>query len=976
MLPIFRFLFRKMWNTRWLTLSTLLGLVVAVSFTTSIPMYADGSLKRVVAQSLAEKSSGFPAGSVLMRYQTVGSDRPDLESFNDVNAFIANDIRDNINFPYHNYVETFSIRSARLVPVDSEKVDPSKRRQMSLTSMSELEDYAELSNGRMFSDVVTDDIIEAVVLDEALFRNYFQVGDEFIYPARSGSGTVPLHIKVVGSFQAIAGDNVHDHYWYQGLDTHVNSFFIHEDVFTDHLLEEQNVTLDMANWYYNFDLRDIQTSDLSPLSNYLTRLEIELYQKLSNTRVDVSFLSMLSEFRSQSIQLQSLLFTLAAPMIAMVFYFIAMNSRQSLERQRADIAVLRSRGGSTRQIIWLYLLEGLLLGGIALVLGPLIGWFMAKSIGSSSGFLTFVNRQSIPVDFNLTTALYGIAAVIIALTASLIPAIQYAKSSIVGLKQQLARADRKPLWQRYYLDILLIAISGYGWYLFNQQQFLSLQTGLSSDQIQAHPLLFFVPALTIFSIGLFFLRLFPWILRAFTWLGRTYLPVFLYLTLTQLSRSAKSYYPLMLLLVLTLGLGVYNASAARTIDLNSTEKVMYEYGTDVIIQSVWEGFSEGPIGAQNPGGGGQNPGGGEQNPGGGEQNPGGGGQNPGGGGGGSSAPVPSRTVYIEPPFEVFKDLEGVEQATRVLKTLGNVIVSGRSTGQGMVMGIENIEFAEVAWFDRLDLFPAGHPNDYLNLLGTYEQAVLIPTAFAERNHLEVNDIITINIEQQPIEFVVAGTLPYWPSQYPQQVPFFITNIDYIYDQTPMIPYEVWIKMEEGARAAPLVEELAEKGIYLASIEDVRNELAQLERHPSRGGVFGILSLGFLVTVMVTLVGYILYWFFNLSSRVVQFGILRAMGLSRRQLTGMLLLEQGFTAGLSIGLGILIGKLASYLYLPFLQTSGNAQLQVPPFRVIFEARDTNQLYFVVLIMMITGATLLLLHIRRLRVHQAVKLGEER
>ena len=49
---LIRFLFRKMWNTQWLTLSTLAGLFVAVAFTTSIPMYADGALKRVIAQSL------------------------------------------------------------------------------------------------------------------------------------------------------------------------------------------------------------------------------------------------------------------------------------------------------------------------------------------------------------------------------------------------------------------------------------------------------------------------------------------------------------------------------------------------------------------------------------------------------------------------------------------------------------------------------------------------------------------------------------------------------------------------------------------------------------------------------------------------------------------------------------------------------------------------------------------------------------
>lgn len=36
----------------------------------------------------------------------------------------------------------------------------------------------------------------------------------------------------------------------------------------------------------------------------------------------------------------------------------------------------------------------------------------------------------------------------------------------------------------------------------------------------------------------------------------------------------------------------------------------------------------------------------------------------------------------------------------------------------------------------------------------------------------------------------------------------------------------------------------------------------------------------------------------------------------------------------------------------------------------------QLYVVVGVMMLTGATLLFMQIRRLRVHQAVKMGEER
>ncbi|PZE22894.1 ABC transporter permease [Paenibacillus xerothermodurans] len=985
-MPMLRFLFRKMWNTRWLTLSSLLGLIMAVAFTTSIPMYADGSLKRVVTKSLQEKTGGLPAGSVLIRYQAAGSDRADLSALTDVDQYITDELPKDIAFPYQAFVRSYSIRASQLIPDDTVKVDPSKKRQMALMSESGLKDQVELKQGDWYSDQVQNGIVEAVILEEAMYRNDIHVGDVFNYPISGGFGIAPLKIKITGT---VAPKNDGDPYWFQGMEGLVNALFMSERGFNTYILNEKRIPLNLGNWYYAFDLRNIQTSQLSPLENKLERLDITLFQQLKNTRVDVSFIPILQEFRTQSLQLQILLFTLAAPMIAMVFYYIVMNARQSLDRQRSVIAVLRSRGASTKQIIGIYLLEGLILGCTALIVGPMLGWFMAKSIGSSSGFLTFVDRQSVPVGVSMEALTYGVAAVLIATLASVIPAIVFARASIVSYKQKLARSDRSPFWQKWFLDVVLIGVVAYGYYLFDQRQLLSAQTGLTTDQLQVHPLLFFVPALSIISLGLFFLRIFPWLLRLWNWLGKRFLPVPVYLTLTQLSRSAQSYYPLMLLLILTLGLGVYNSSAARTIDLNSTDRTLYAYGTDVVLQTVWEGVSDalpqdqagGQSGGQNggtAGAGGEPQGGAQGGQSTGTNNNGGSGAGqqggtPGAPGAGMDDPPP-KLRYIEPPFELYRELQGVDHAARVLRTKANVVVSGKSVGQGMLMGIDNVDFAKVAWF-RNDLFKV-HPYQYLNLLGTYEQAVIVPSSFAEKNHVKEGDLISIAVQQQMVEFVVVATVPYWPSQYPDEIPFFIANLEYVYDQAPVTPYEVWLKMEAGAKVAPIMEALADRQIEIAGVKDVRNELIIQKKHPARGGVFGILSLGFLVSVLVSLIGYILYWFFNLSSRVVQFGVLRAMGLSRKQLTGMLLLEQGFTAGLSIALGIGIGKLTSYLFLPFLQTAENVKTQVPPFRVIFHARDTDQLYIVVAFMMITGAGLLFLHIRRLRVHQAVKLGEEK
>ncbi|MBO9604508.1 MAG: FtsX-like permease family protein, partial [Paenibacillaceae bacterium] len=752
-MAMLRFLARKMWNNRWFTLSALLGLVVAVSFTTSIPMYADGALKRVVAKSLEQQdSAGLPAGSLLMRYQAVGAERADYEDFTDVDQYIAADLPKQIGFPHLTYATVLSLRAAQLTPDASMQVDRSKRRQMTLAGLSELPAHVELTGGRMYADSssATGGVIEAVALEDALYRNDVHIGDVYLYPVAGAQ----LKVKIVGTVMPKDEDGA---YWFQGFEGLLGSLLVSDKLFREELLQAKKLPLNAAHWYYAFDLREIKTSELSPLSGKLGRLDNTLYQKLKETRVDLSFLSMLDDFKKTSLQLQLLLFTLAAPMLAMVVYFVVMNARQTLERQRSDMAVIRSRGGNTRQLVRMYALEGTLLGLAALALGPAIGWVMAKAIGSSNGFLTFVDRKSVPVGLTLDAWLYGIGAVIVAIAATVLPAIAYARASIVSYRQKQARSDRSPFWQRWYLDIVLLAVSAYGWYSFRENKLLSLQTGLSADELHVQPLLFFVPALSIFALGLFFLRVFPWLLQLFGWALRRVLSVQLYLTLTQMSRSAGSYYPLMLLLVLTLGLGVYNASAARTIDLNSVERVKYQYGTDVIMQPVWEGVTDDlpdTSGGQGSGQGGQggnggaggnggqggngSNGGGQSGSGGGQGGSQGGGQGGPGGNPNEGPPAPIR--YIEPPFQAFGKLDGALHAARVLRTKGSVIVSGKSAGQGNLMGIDNVDFARVAWF-RSDLFPV-HPYRYLDALGLFDgQGVLIPSGFAEKQQLKEGDVI-------------------------------------------------------------------------------------------------------------------------------------------------------------------------------------------------------------------------------------------
>ena len=43
-----------------------------------------------------------------------------------------------------------------------------------------------------------------------------------------------------------------------------------------------------------------------------------------------------------------------------------------------------------------------------------------------------------------------------------LPVLRYSRATIVGRKQSRARKSGRPLWQRLFLDVVLLAVSLYG----------------------------------------------------------------------------------------------------------------------------------------------------------------------------------------------------------------------------------------------------------------------------------------------------------------------------------------------------------------------------------------------------------------------------------------------------------------------------------------------------------------------------------
>jgi putative ABC transport system permease protein len=962
MSPIFRFLLRKMGNNRWLTFNLWLGLAVAVALTASVPIYKDAAVNRIIDKTLEERNAGGGAspGAMLIRYQAAAREYTAPEALLAVDAFLRDELSDRIGYPLRVGVRTWSLRSQTLAPADEAlRASDGRRRQMNVAARSGLSEEIRLTAGTGWAEEgagkgagtgtgdvegegasetkapsadASSTVLDALVWEEALARNDMEIGESYRYPVQTRSGPTTVTVRIVGAFQPKAEDAP---YWQDGKEALLNVLFVTEEALLG-LLEREGANAAEASWAFDFDLASLTAADVARLQRESARIDPELFRLLPQTKTALGFGGLLADFRRQSVRLEASLFVLAAPMLAIALYFIATGARQSLQRQRTDIAVLRSRGGSAPQLTRLFLYESLLLGAPAYAAGMAAAWGLAKAIGSTEGFLRFVTGKELELAFTPAAFGYGAVAVLASVAAATVPAWRYARTSIVRARQEQARADRPPPWQRLYLDAVALAVAAYGWYALRAQSGWLASAGGGGDE-GTQPFLFFVPAFAIFAAGLCFLRLFPWLLRLVHAATGRWLPLPLHLSLLTLSRSAVAAYPLMLLLMLTLGLGTYHASAARTIDANASRALVYASGADVVLQPSWEGYLDEY----------------DEN---GEYR---------------EESETRNVIYTEPPFDGIREMPGVRAAAKVLTEEGDLAVAGKPVGKGTLMGIQNKDFALAASFER-SIYPV-HPYQYLRLLGAYEQAALVSQKFAEAHGLKPGDSLTMTIRQTAVSFVIVGVVPYWPSLDPEASPFVVANLDYVYDQTPLVPYAVWLRMEPGAKVAPLLEAMREKGLGVASVRDVRSELALMRLDASKEGTFGLLSLGFLISVLLSFIGYLLYWVFALSQRTVQFGVLRASGLSRRQLTVMLLAEQLLTTGLAIGVGLGLGRLAGLAFLPLLQGAGR---QVPPFAVVTDAADGLRLLVVTGAMVGIGAVALAGHIRKLRVHQAVKMGEER
>lgn len=843
-------------------------------------------------------------------------------------------------------------------------------------SLQQAASHFSLVQGRMpgnQGDQQASNVLEALLTPETAQNLHVTVGSLLsmhlsIYALNPGKypvySTLPVRIQVVGLLNVGVGDA----YW---LGNDLRPVRLGGQAYTDTLLVSSNAllaTFDSAaqrlktgavlsfqpfelTESYRLNIAPLTASNLDALNAHLSRLQIDMANRFGNiqnadssngnaifpyltqatlynpTPGAFALPTVLNRYRSRIDVVDIPLFMLTIMIIGLLLFFVSLIAHLQVDRQADSLAVLRSRGASGGQILASMFLQSILLGVVAFVLGPLLALFVIAQVGTH---VLGANAQDAlysitghPWDTLLSVGWLALAVVLVAVASLLLALRRAVGMDILAFRREASRATHRPFWQRLRLDMVAIVLAFVGYaitlYLSSTQNSQNAQAVV----LIASPLALIAPLFLVLGCILLFLRLYPLLLQALArWAsrGRGAMPM---LALAQMERAPRYTLRMTVLLALTASFAIFSLVYTASQAQRASDIAAYEAGAD---------FS-------------------------------------------GDLATPGNPSALGQITALFSHLTGVQSAS--VGFTGNGEISNlKSPATLQVRAVDASTFAQTAiWTSQdsaqsLDSLMTRLVAGRVRAVSQNRLPVIVDAAAAQRAHLQVGAEFTLGLNAlvdykdslagtqftcvvlaivqhlptvnvgavaQPndatatidggalIDFsTLAGVYQRYFSQ-PQatlRVAFTFKTGDKRSLANPAgaranLPINhVWLRTQDDpALLEQLRSVLASPRYRLENLYDRRVILKSLQVEPLAVDLLLLLTVGAITTLLLALIGYLLVAWVGVRLRASNFAVLRAIGADPRQVTGLLLLEQGIVYVVALLIGALLGTLLTFTIVP-------------------------------------------------------------
>ncbi len=654
-------------------------------------------------------------------------------------------------------------------------------------------------------------------------------------------------------------------------------------------------------WYFPLQTSVISITNLDTLIDLLSTTQIQTARHFRNSPLLNTLISgpmfasnnipgSLQRFQSRGAVMEIPVSILAAQALALILFFASIMANLLVERQAAQIALLRSRGASRRQVFGAFVVQSLALGLVALLIGPLLALLVAWLIAhltlapTDQNALNFITAR--PLQAALGVGWLALPVVVVVALALLLSIWGAARRDVLAIRREAARATRRPIWQRLQLDVVaaVIALAAYGASVYVTH---SGALDASSNQLIALPLSLVGPIFLLIAGALVFLRLFQFALRLFAWRAASRPGAPPMLALAQMSRAPQPALRVSLLLALAAAFAifslVFDASEQQQIRSVAAQQTGADFSGELPVYATttptvarWEQSYRQLAGVIQ-----------------------------------ASAGYETETATQGGPTAIPLQIEAVDASTFADAAAWD----SQDASQPLAALLAQIERAQttqgvpaivdaVAW-NALQLAPGARFN--ISMQGVPQGVPIVAVA-------EVQHIPTVNDSLQ-----TSGTHDYaTPGGIIVDYNRFASlSRQLLSDPHAIAANYIWLRTGDDPAALKRIRQALTSGgpLQLSPLHDRRALLDQMQRDPYSVAINGILLLGVVITLLLALIGALVASWLNARSRLTNFAVLRALGGAPRQIASVFAWEQGIIYAVAGALGLLFGALLALTGVP-------------------------------------------------------------
>lgn len=872
-----------------LSMLALVGIILAVGLVTSAGFFAQAVDQVMMERELTEYSrlTGRPPFTARVFSPSSNQVPLSIESAESMGSHVAGILSDEVGLPVRDQVLIADTGVLRLhaLPTDTRYDGDRPLADSGIIHMSQIGDHISIVEGVPLDEGSSGESLQVWLHRSLAGRLGVQIGDQFTM--RGLGEAEPIPIEIAGVWAATDPEAA---YWPSSPEqTLGDKMLVRRSDYIAHVQPRLPVSVRTATWQVVLDETAALPADAR---NYKTGFESAgqlIPRYLPDARITTPTAT-LERFVGQQTTLTVLLLGFNVPALAFLLYFLVLTSAVIAYWQRRETSLLRSRGITQGSILNFTFMEGILLFVVGLPLGLLLGIGLALLMGYTVSFLSFEMRPPLPVSIHGLNLYLTLGTLAVVLIAKIWTVAFAARQTVVTQAREHARPTEAPLWYRAYLDVVLLIPTFYAYRQLSQREWLGSLVQDRPEDLYQDPLLILVPGLFIISISLVAMRLFPLFMKALDRVAR-YLPNLpIYLAFRQLGRQSQSYINPLLLVIVSLGLGVYTLSMAASMNFWLEDRVYYRNGADLNVRPYSESEAlstgEGSIGAE----------------------------------------------WI-PPVDEYAAIEHVAHATRVGDYQAEVVIRAGERTSARFLGIDRVDFAHTAWY-RHD-FAREPLNSLMNRLASSPEAVLVSQEFLTANNLRIGDTVNILVIADigasiSSPFVIAGVYENFPTVYPETVTV-IGNLEHVFSFFGItMPHRIWMRLDDPALGQEVAAAIPEEtDVNVLDVRDTYATLTTEQAQLERVGVFGTLSVSFFAAALMAALGLLTYSYASLNERLYQFSVLRAVGLRRNEIVWQVGLEYAILTAFGAIIGALCGTFAARLFVPLFRVSSGEGTPLPP-----------------------------------------------